>query len=106
MCFFLEQLYLRIFWLVHNKLHASIHSYNYDHQSQKSFHDFIQNCATDEDLTNVVIPAIEKAALRSPEVSLDGTFVAAYTYTGQIMLTLLLQKHNIWLLKLKLVKRP
>ncbi|KAG8757390.1 translational activator of GCN4, partial [Ceratobasidium sp. 423] len=39
--------------------------------TSKSFHDLIQNCVTEEDLTNTVVPAAEKAILRSPEVSLD-----------------------------------
>ncbi|KAF8740425.1 ARM repeat-containing protein, partial [Rhizoctonia solani] len=38
----------------------------------KSFHDLIQNCITEEDLTNTVVPSAEKAILRSPEVSLHG----------------------------------
>ncbi|KAH7334649.1 translational activator GCN1 [Rhizoctonia solani] len=37
----------------------------------KSFHDMIQNCISEEDLANTVVPAAEKAILRSPEVSLD-----------------------------------
>ncbi|CAE6418409.1 unnamed protein product [Rhizoctonia solani] len=45
----------------------------------KSFHDFIQNSATEEDLANIVVPAAEKAILRSPEVSLD---VLAYFFTA------------------------
>ncbi|CAE6494446.1 unnamed protein product [Rhizoctonia solani] len=37
----------------------------------KSFHGLIQNCISEEDLANTVVPAAEKAILRSPEVSLD-----------------------------------
>ncbi|CCO36500.1 hypothetical protein BN14_10636 [Rhizoctonia solani AG-1 IB] len=36
----------------------------------RSFHDLVQNCVTEDDLTNTVIPTAEKAILRSPEVSL------------------------------------
>ncbi|EUC57504.1 translational activator GCN1 [Rhizoctonia solani AG-3 Rhs1AP] len=45
----------------------------------KSFHDFVQNSLTEEDLTNTVVPAAEKAILRSPEVSLD---VLAHLFTS------------------------
>ncbi|QRV84214.1 translational activator gcn1 [Ceratobasidium sp. AG-Ba] len=37
----------------------------------KSFDGFIQNCITDDDLSTVIIPAIEKAVIRAPELSLD-----------------------------------
>ncbi|CAE7122272.1 unnamed protein product [Rhizoctonia solani] len=37
----------------------------------KSFHDLLQTCVTEDDLANIIVPAAEKAILRSPEVSLD-----------------------------------
>ncbi|KAG9124771.1 translational activator of GCN4, partial [Ceratobasidium sp. 392] len=37
----------------------------------KSFNDFLQHCTTDDDLTNAIVPAVEKAVLRAPEISLD-----------------------------------
>ncbi|CAE6499296.1 unnamed protein product [Rhizoctonia solani] len=44
-----------------------------------SFHDLIQNCITEEDLANTVVPVAEKAILKSPEVSLD---VLAHFFTS------------------------
>ncbi|QRV98281.1 translational activator gcn1 [Ceratobasidium sp. AG-Ba] len=37
----------------------------------KSFDGFIQNCIMDDDLSTTMIPAIEKAVIRAPELSLD-----------------------------------
>ncbi|KAG9085998.1 translational activator of GCN4, partial [Ceratobasidium sp. UAMH 11750] len=37
----------------------------------KSFNDFLQNCITDDDLSSAIVPAVEKAILRAPEISLD-----------------------------------
>ncbi|KAG8759295.1 translational activator of GCN4, partial [Ceratobasidium sp. 428] len=37
----------------------------------KAFDDFLQNCVTDDDLSNAIVPAVEKAVLRAPELSLD-----------------------------------
>ncbi|KAG9126171.1 translational activator of GCN4, partial [Ceratobasidium sp. 392] len=37
----------------------------------KSFNDFLQHCVTDDDLSSAIVPAVEKAVLRAPEISLD-----------------------------------
>lgn len=42
---------------------------------QSALHDFIETCVTSSDLTATVLPAMEKALLRSPEYSLSGMYV-------------------------------
>lgn len=38
--------------------------------NQAAFHDFIKTFVTCDDLTNTLLPTMEKAVLRSPELSL------------------------------------
>lgn len=39
---------------------------------QTALDDFIQTAVTRDDLSNTLLPSMQKALLRSPEVSLDG----------------------------------
>ncbi|KAG2360727.1 ARM repeat-containing protein [Suillus spraguei] len=48
--------------------------------SSSALHDFIKTCVTSSDLTATVSPTMEKALLRSPEYSLSGTFLLAYSH--------------------------
>lgn len=50
----------------------SKHSHVYPSSWQSSFHDFVSNFVNESDLFNGLLPILEKALIRSPEVSLDG----------------------------------
>ena len=39
---------------------------------QSAFHDFIKTFVTPSELTNTLLPTMEKAVLRSPELSFPG----------------------------------
>ena len=39
---------------------------------QAAMHDFIETCVSQDDFTTSILPAMEKALLRSPEYSLSG----------------------------------
>lgn len=43
---------------------------------QNALHDFIADFVSEADLTDVILPTIEKAVLRSPEVAMGGTTCA------------------------------